>query len=254
MGCEYIEQHFKRGFTTNEIFDLLAVSHGIILSKRTFERILNLRKLWRRKNKTDVADVATFIQRQLETSAQCHSYRWIHQKCWLNGIVTDSETVWILLPLLDGEGVDLRSRDCKRMFTTAMVPTMSGTLMAITSLSQRSSLAASWMLWSTLEGALLDSNRGTEIGHMAEIQRFLHFSDNQAETDNVTFVPSTGNQRIERLWQILWNECAPFWMDLLERRWPLLGTSRKSPWSSFAFFKQCRQLKMWSFVFCADND
>lgn len=79
MDCEYIEQHFKRGFTTNEIFDLLAVSHGIILSKRTFERILNLRKLWRRKNKTDVADVATFIQRQLETSAQCHGYRWIHQ-------------------------------------------------------------------------------------------------------------------------------------------------------------------------------
>lgn len=40
MGCEYIEQHFKRGFTTNEIFDLLAVSHGIILSKRTFEKLM----------------------------------------------------------------------------------------------------------------------------------------------------------------------------------------------------------------------
>lgn len=79
MDCEYIEQHFKLGFTTNEIFDLLAVSHGIILSKRTFERILNLRKLWRRKNKTDVADVATFIQ----------TGNWKHL---LNVTVTDGYT------------------------------------------------------------------------------------------------------------------------------------------------------------------
>ncbi|KAF3854078.1 hypothetical protein F7725_014766 [Dissostichus mawsoni] len=79
--------------------------------KRTLERILCKKQLWRRKNKTDVAEVATFIEQQLETSGQCHGYRWMHQKCWLHGIVTDRETVRIPLQLLDGEGVDLRSRN-----------------------------------------------------------------------------------------------------------------------------------------------
>ena len=111
MDCEYIEDFFKRGFTTDEILTLLAESHGIVLSKRTLERILSKKQLWRRKNKTDVAEVATFIEQQLETSGQCHGYRWMHQKCWLHGIVTDRETVRILLQLLDGEGVDLRSRN-----------------------------------------------------------------------------------------------------------------------------------------------
>lgn len=65
MDCEYIEESFKRGFTTDEILYLLAVSHGIILSKRNLERILNEKKLWHRKNKTEVAVVAAFIEQQL---------------------------------------------------------------------------------------------------------------------------------------------------------------------------------------------
>lgn len=68
MDCEYIEDYFKRGFTIDEILHLLAYSHGILLSKRTLERILNKKQLWRRKNKTAVAEVATFIEQQLETS------------------------------------------------------------------------------------------------------------------------------------------------------------------------------------------
>ena len=35
----------------------------------------------------------------------------MHQKCWLNNIITDRETFRILLRLLDSEGVDLRSRN-----------------------------------------------------------------------------------------------------------------------------------------------
>ena len=88
MDCEYIEDYFKRGFTTDEILNLLADSRG--LSKRTLESILSKKQLSHPKNKTDVAEVATFIEQQLETSGQCHGYRWLHQKCWLHGIVTDS--------------------------------------------------------------------------------------------------------------------------------------------------------------------
>lgn len=82
------------------------MSHGIILSKCSLERILNRR----RKNKINIAD-ETFIQRQVEISGQCHGYRWMHQKCWLNGNVTDRKTVRILLQLLNG---DLRSRNSMR--------------------------------------------------------------------------------------------------------------------------------------------
>lgn len=72
--------------------------------------------------------MATFIQQQLDTSSQYHGYRWIHQKCYLKGIVTDGETVPCLLQLLDGEGV-------QRRVYHSYGPTISGTLMAMTSLS-----------------------------------------------------------------------------------------------------------------------
>ena len=75
--------------------------HGVVLSKRTLERILREKRLWRRKGKTDVAEVAAFIEAQLQTSGQCHGYRWMYQKCWINGIITDRETVRVLLRLLE---------------------------------------------------------------------------------------------------------------------------------------------------------
>lgn len=37
---EYIEEYFKRGLATNEMLDLLAVSHGVLLSKRTINHTL----------------------------------------------------------------------------------------------------------------------------------------------------------------------------------------------------------------------
>lgn len=45
--------------------------------------------------------------------------------------------------------------------------------------------------------AILRLDLGTENGHIAEMQRFLHFSENQAEAGSVTFGPSTGNQWTE---------------------------------------------------------
>ena len=68
MDWEYIEDHFKRGLYTDEILNLLAESHWILLSKRTLARILSKKQLWQRMNKTDVAEVSTSIEKQLETS------------------------------------------------------------------------------------------------------------------------------------------------------------------------------------------
>ena len=65
--------------------------------------------------------------------------------------------------------------------------------------------------------ARLRLDLGTENGHMAEMQRFMHLPANQSETDSVTFGPSTGNQRIERWWLTLRSECVQFWMDLFDK-------------------------------------
>ena len=58
---------------------------------------------------------------------------------------------------------------------------------------------------------------GTENVIVADMQRYLHLTEDQPETVNVIFGPSTGNQRIERWWLILRSECVQFWMDLLDK-------------------------------------
>ncbi|KAF7641202.1 hypothetical protein LDENG_00289350 [Lucifuga dentata] len=87
---------------------MLEESHNIKMNFRSLERTLCKNHLWRRINKTDESEVASFIQ-QLQTSGRQHGYRWMHQKCWMAGIITDRETVRLLLCLMDGEGVALRA-------------------------------------------------------------------------------------------------------------------------------------------------
>ena len=76
-----IEGYFRRGFTNREILTVLEESHNIKLSLQTLERKLQRNQLWRRQNKTDEAEVASFIYQQLQTSGKQHGYRWMHQKC-----------------------------------------------------------------------------------------------------------------------------------------------------------------------------
>ena len=88
----------------------LSQEHNIDICKRTLERALQRNQLWRRRNKADIGEVADSIHRQLQSSGQQHGYRWMQQKCWMAGIITDRETVRLLLRQMDGGGVDLRAR------------------------------------------------------------------------------------------------------------------------------------------------
>ena len=244
----HIEQYFQRRYTNDEILAVLAEVHGVVLSKRTLERILREKRLWRRKGKTDVAEVAAFIEAQLQTSGQCHGYRWMYQKCWINGIITDRETVRVLLRLLDSEGVDLRSRNrLRRRVYHSRGPNyvwhidgydklkpygicISG---CIDGFSRR-------LIWleayktnndpNVIAGYFMDAvliaqgcperlrvDLGTENVRLAEMQRFMHFSEGQLEIEHVTFGPSTDNQRIERWWLTLRSQCAQFWMDFFDK-------------------------------------
>ncbi|XP_030585163.1 uncharacterized protein LOC115780219 [Archocentrus centrarchus] len=245
---EQIAKYFQRGFTNDEILALLAESHGIIISKRTLERILHKNRLWRRKNKTEVEEVAAFIQAQLENSGQSHGYRWMHQKCWMNGIVTDRETVRLLLRLLDGEGVDLRSRrrlrrrvyhsrgpnyvwhidgyDKLKPFGIAISGCIDGFSRSVIWLEAYKTnndprvIAGYYMDAVIQHGGCPDRVRldlGTENVHVAQMHRFLHFSDSDSETDHVTFGASTGNQRVERWWLILRSQCVQYWIDLFDK-------------------------------------
>nr|XP_020468104.1 uncharacterized protein LOC109967092 [Monopterus albus] len=56
-------------------------------------------------------------------------------------------------------------------------------------------------------------DRGTENTHLAQMQRFLHDSEDENGSECVIIGPSTGNQRIERWWCTLRSQCVQFWMD-----------------------------------------
>ncbi|XP_039858032.1 uncharacterized protein LOC120715240 isoform X2 [Simochromis diagramma] len=215
-----IAEYFKRGFTNEEILALLAESHGITISLRTLERILHNNQLWRRKNKTEVGEVAAFIQAQLAMSGQCHGYRWMHQKCWMNGIVTDRETVRLLLRLFDGEGVDLRShRRLRRRVYHSRGPNYVWHIdgydklkpfgIAISGCIDGFSRSVIW-----LDAYKTNNDPRVIAGYFmdAVIQQ-----DNEPEREHVIFGASTGNQRIGRWWLILRSQCIQYWIELFDK-------------------------------------
>ena len=97
MMNSIIKDYFRRRYTNADILARLSMEHNINISKITLERVLHRNQLWRRRNKADIGEVADFIHRQLQSSGQQHGYRWMQQKCWMAGIITDRETVRLLL-------------------------------------------------------------------------------------------------------------------------------------------------------------
>lgn len=239
-----IEDYFRRGFTNREILVVLEESHDIKLSLRTLERKLQKNQLWRRRNKTDEAEVASFIHQQLQTSGKQHGYRWMHQKCWMAGIITDRETVRQLIRLMDGNGVDMRARNrLRRRMYVSRGPNYVWHIDGYAKLKPYGICISGCidgfsrkMIWleayktnnnpRIIAGYFIDAvtehngcpqkvrlDHGTENTHLAIMQRFLHTSEDENGTECVTLGPSTGNQRIERWWCTLRSECAQFWMD-----------------------------------------
>ena len=67
--------YFSLGFNHSEILECLARMNGVVLSLRSLRRILASAQLFRRKNHSDILDVALFITEQVEKSGQLHGYR-----------------------------------------------------------------------------------------------------------------------------------------------------------------------------------
>ena len=105
-----VRSYFSLGFHHREILHCLAYLNGITLSLRSLERLLRRYGLYRKKNRSDIMDVALFITDQVENSGQLHGYRMMHLKCLQAGLCVQQETVLSLLHIIDPQGVNARKR------------------------------------------------------------------------------------------------------------------------------------------------
>jgi hypothetical protein len=106
-----IKGYFKMGFTFLEIAHILSQTHRVFLSERTLKRTTSKLGLFRRKNKSDIWDVALFIEETLESCGQLHGYRWLYWKAIMAGFTDSQEVIRYLLFIQDAEGVWLRKRN-----------------------------------------------------------------------------------------------------------------------------------------------
>ncbi|KAL3857606.1 hypothetical protein ACJMK2_012287 [Sinanodonta woodiana] len=98
------------------MLELLAYKHQIVISRRTLQKKLKNIEFYRKKNKTDLIQVAAFLQKRMEKSGCLHGYRWMYTKCCIEGLVVDRESVRVLLQIIDPEGVEFRkSRRLRRL-------------------------------------------------------------------------------------------------------------------------------------------
>lgn len=105
-----IRHYFNLGYSYKEIILCLRLKHFIQISVRHLKRILRKENLFRRKNQSNVLDVAAYIDSEIQMSGSLHGYRWMHLKCIQNKLVTTHETVRELLKVMDPEGCKIRSR------------------------------------------------------------------------------------------------------------------------------------------------
>ncbi|KAG1941675.1 hypothetical protein F2P79_016065 [Pimephales promelas] len=80
-------------------------------------------RLFRRKEHSDLLDIAVFFQDQLNRYGMLHGYKMMHLKCIQAGYVVTQETIRQLLKILDPHGVQLRRRNrLRRQISTMGFP------------------------------------------------------------------------------------------------------------------------------------
>ncbi len=82
---DLVKSYFRLGFSNKEILCLLAHQHGVIISKRTLQRLCRKLNLFRRKNQTDIEEIASFVQSEMATSGRLQGYRWLHLRAIRRG-------------------------------------------------------------------------------------------------------------------------------------------------------------------------
>lgn len=238
------------GLDYSEILTVLAHNHRYIISMRHFKRHLKRMHLYRRKNYTQIEEVASFIRNEIKTSGQSHGYRWMHMKCLQAGLVVQKEYIRILLQILDKNGVQNRKRSrLKRRVYSTKGPNFIWHLDSYDKLkpygicingcidgfsrhliwlkagptSSDPKVIAGYFLEAVLDlnatPVSIRSDLGTENGLVAEMQSFLRRRNNNQDPNNINpFIYGTSqhNQRIESWWGILRKESSSFWISLFK--------------------------------------
>ena len=244
---ELIFLYFHMGMKYKEIIMCLLRKHGIVLSLRHLKRLLRTFNLYRRKNMSDVMDVAAFIEEELRNSGSQHGYRWMHEKCSQKGFIVTQQTIRNLQLIMDPEGVDLRrARKLKRRRYISRGPNwcwhidgydkispygigihgcidgFSRYIIWLEACSTNSDpkVIAGYYLKSVEEQVacpvIVRADRGTENGHVAIMQTLLRSSHQDDHSGDRSFIyaKSTTNQRIESWWAILRKQCTQNWMNV----------------------------------------
>ena len=101
----------------------LATFHGINLTLRHLHRLLREQNLFRRYHFTNLNDIVEVIQKEMLGSGENFGYRTMHQKLRMKGVVTNRETVRLIIKTLDPLGVGLKkSHKLKRCMYTSRGP------------------------------------------------------------------------------------------------------------------------------------
>ena len=70
-----IEVYHELGVSQDEILILLAMFDKVIITKRSLKRVLKIAKLLRRKNYSDVLNVALYLSQEVEYAGKLLGYK-----------------------------------------------------------------------------------------------------------------------------------------------------------------------------------
>jgi len=107
---EAIKVYYQLGLNHSDILRCLAHIDSVYISIRTLRRHLKTLGLYRRKNKTDILDVALFLTHQTDVCGSNDGYKLHHLNCIQEGYIVTQDTVRRLLHIIDPDGIDLRRR------------------------------------------------------------------------------------------------------------------------------------------------
>lgn len=237
------------GLNHNEILLSLSHIHGVVLSLRTLRRILSRMKLFRRKYRSDILDVALYLTKELETYGQLHGYKLQHLRCIQQGFTVTQNDIRHLLSILDPHAVELRRRNRlrRRLYSNpgpnfmwhmdsydklkpygvcinGAVDGFSRSIiwLHVYSTSSNPKIIAGYFM-SKVEkrggtAARIRADMGTENGTVEDMQHILRSEHNDTYARNCfIYGASTHNQRMESWWAFLRRHHAQFWMNNFQK-------------------------------------
>lgn len=244
---ELIGHYFTLGFAYQEIVMFLHAIHGFTVSLRQLKRILRSLNLYRRKHKHDINIVARSVEEELNGSGINLGYRSMHRRLMqMHGIVTDRETVRLVMKHLDPDGVMSRIQrrlsrrdysvkgpnylwhvdgwDKLKLFGFSIHGCIDGFSRKIIWLEVAASNKDPYMIGTYFVNAvtalngvayIVRADRGTENVNIEILQQILRTThDDERARSDTTFLygKSTANQRIEAWWSKFPQQGMAFWI------------------------------------------